>query len=145
MVSNEYEPVAPKNMHLLVAGRDAVPNFLRVCMMSSGKMLAERGDDAVHFLAAEMNALRFALSHRDETVALTQRDHPRQAGRSAPGLRLRRRGRASRRRPDLPLPMDKFAWMQEQMVKAGKLKAARPENRHRAGSIARRRSSLSGT
>ncbi len=32
VVSNEYQPVAPKNIHLLVAGRDAVPNFLRVCL-----------------------------------------------------------------------------------------------------------------
>src|SRR5476651_1590482 len=72
VVSNEYEPIAPKNIHLLVAGRDAVPNFLRVCIISSAKKLAERGDDAVKFLAAEMNALRFALSHRDETVALTR-------------------------------------------------------------------------
>src|SRR5678815_175528 len=37
VVSNEYQPVAPKNIHLLVAGREAVPNFLRVCMVSSGK------------------------------------------------------------------------------------------------------------
>ncbi len=43
VVSNEYEPVAPKDVHLLVAGRDAVPNFLRVCMMSSAKVLAEQG------------------------------------------------------------------------------------------------------
>jgi ABC-type nitrate/sulfonate/bicarbonate transport system substrate-binding protein len=35
VVSNEYQPVAPKNIHLLVAGRDAVPNFLRVCIVSS--------------------------------------------------------------------------------------------------------------
>src|SRR5262245_3668816 len=53
VVSNEYQPVAPKNVHLLVAGRDAVPNFLRVCMASTAKRLAERGDDAVKFLAAE--------------------------------------------------------------------------------------------
>src|SRR6185437_14071449 len=72
VVSNEYQPIAPKNIHLLVAGRDAVPNFLRVCMVSTGKKLAERGDDAVKFLAAEMSALRFALSHRDETIALTR-------------------------------------------------------------------------
>ena len=72
VVSNEYEPVAPKNVHLLVAGRDAVPNFLRVCIVSSAKKLAERGDDAVKFLAAEMSALRFALANRDATVALTR-------------------------------------------------------------------------
>ena len=49
VVSNEYQPAMPKNIHLLVAGRDAVPNFLRVCMITSGKVLAERGDDAVQF------------------------------------------------------------------------------------------------
>jgi NitT/TauT family transport system substrate-binding protein len=58
VVSNEYEPEAPKDIHLLVAGRDAVPNLLRVCLMSSAKVLAAKGDDAAHFLAAEMNALQ---------------------------------------------------------------------------------------
>ena len=57
VVSNEYQPAMPKTIHLLIAGRDAVPNFLRVCMITSGKVLAERGDDAVRFLAAEMQAL----------------------------------------------------------------------------------------
>src|SRR5215470_1996922 len=28
VVSNEYQPVAPKNIHLLLSGREAVPNFL---------------------------------------------------------------------------------------------------------------------
>ena len=85
VISNEYQPVAPKNVHLLVAGRDAVPNFLRVCMISTAKKLAERGDDAVKFLAAEMSALRYALSHREETIALTRQiinakpDDPRPA------------------------------------------------------------------
>ncbi|MGA7154768.1 MAG: ABC transporter substrate-binding protein, partial [Pseudolabrys sp.] len=37
VVSNEYQPVAPKNIHLLVAGREAVPNFLRVCLVSTAK------------------------------------------------------------------------------------------------------------
>src|SRR4029078_11887858 len=53
VVSNEYQPVAPQNVHLLLGGRASVPNFLRVCMVSSAKKLAERGDDAVKFLAAE--------------------------------------------------------------------------------------------
>ena len=89
VVSNEYQPTAPKNIHLLVAGRDAVPNFLRVCIVTSGKVLAERGDDAVQFLAAEMKALRLrALASSDETVALTQEIDPRQARRSAPGFRV---------------------------------------------------------
>jgi NitT/TauT family transport system substrate-binding protein len=104
VVSNEYEPVAPKNIHLLVAGRDAVPNFLRACIVSSAKKLAERGDDAVKFLAAEMSALRFALSHRDETIALTRElihakpDDPRPAFVYDDAIQLIRRCRCRRRK-----------------------------------------------
>lgn len=123
VVSNEYQPIAPKNVHLLVAGRDAVPNFLRVCMASSSKKLAERGDDAVKFLAAEMSALRFALSHRDETIALTRElihakpDDPRPAFVYDDAVQHHAVD------PTLPLPAEKIQWIQEQMVKAGKLKA----------------------
>jgi NitT/TauT family transport system substrate-binding protein len=123
VISNEYQPVAPKNVHLLVAGRDAVPNFLRVCMISTAKKLAERGGDAVKFLAAEMSALRYALSHREETIALTRQiinaksDDPRPAFVYDDAIQNRAVD------PTLPLPADKIQWIQEQMVKAGRLKA----------------------
>lgn len=123
VVSNEYQPVAPKNIHLLVAGRDAVPNFLRVCIVSSAKKLAERGDDTVKFLAAEMNALRFALSHRDEAISLTREiihakpDDPRPAFVYDDAIQHHAVD------PTLPLPAEKFEWIQAQLVKAGKLKA----------------------
>jgi NitT/TauT family transport system substrate-binding protein len=123
VVSNEYEPIAPKNVHLLVAGRDAVPNFLRVCITSTAKTLAERGDDAVKFLAAEMNALRFALANKAATVELTQQlihtkpDDPRPAFVYDDAVAHHAVD------PALPLPGEKILWIQEQMVKAGKLKA----------------------
>jgi NitT/TauT family transport system substrate-binding protein len=123
VVSNEVEPVMPKTIHLLVAGRDAVPNFLRVCIMSNVKTLAARGDDAVKFLAAEMGALRFALSHKAETVALTEKvihskpDDPRPAFVYDDAVKHHAVD------PTLPLPAAKLNWLQGQLVKAGKLKA----------------------
>jgi NitT/TauT family transport system substrate-binding protein len=121
VISNEYQPIAPKNVHLLIAGRDAVPNFLRVCLISTAKKLAERGDDAVKFLAAEMNALRFALANRDATIALTRDiihakpDDPRPAFVYDDAIAHKAVD------PALPLPAGKIQWIQEQMVKAGKL------------------------
>jgi NitT/TauT family transport system substrate-binding protein len=121
VVSNEYQPIAPKSVHLLVAGRDAVPNFLRVCIVSSAKKLAERGDDAVKFLAAEMTALRFALANRDATIALTHEltnakpDDPRASFVFDDAVQHKAVD------PALPLPAEKIQWIQEQMVKAGKL------------------------
>ncbi len=123
VISNEYQPVAPKNVHLLVAGRDAVPNFLRVCLISTAKKLAERGDDAVKFLAAEMSALRFALSNRDAAIALThdiihaKPDDPRPAFVYDDAVAHQAVD------PTLPLPAGKIQWIQGQMVKAGKLQA----------------------
>lgn len=123
VVSNEYQPVAPKNIHLLVAGRDVVPNFLRVCLVSTAKKLAERGDDAVKFLAAEMSALRFALTHRDETIALTRElthakpDDPRPAFVYDDAVQHHAVD------PTLPLPAEKIQWIQDQMVKEGRLKS----------------------
>ena len=121
VVSNEYEPIAPKNIHLLVAGRDAVPNFLRVCIMSTAKILATRGDDALKFLAAEMTALRFALAHKDETVALTRELSQAKADDPRPGFVFDDAVAHQAVDPLLPLPAEKIQWLQEQMVAAGKL------------------------
>jgi NitT/TauT family transport system substrate-binding protein len=121
VVSNEYEPVAPKNIHLLVAGRDAVPNFLRVCIISTAKTLAARGDDAVKFLAAEMSALRYALTHRDETLALTRKISEAKADDPRPGFVFDDAVAHKAVDPDLPLPAEKIQWIQDQMLKAGSL------------------------
>jgi NitT/TauT family transport system substrate-binding protein len=121
VVSNEYEPEAPKDIHLLVAGRDAVPKLLRVCMMSSAKTLAAKGDDAARFLAAEMNALHFALTHKAETVALTAKIIKTKADDPRPAFVYDDAVKHHAVDPTLPLPMDKFAWVQDQLVKAGKI------------------------
>jgi NitT/TauT family transport system substrate-binding protein len=126
VVSNEYQPEMPKTLHLLIAGRDAVPKFLRVCLMTSGKVLKERGDDVVHFLAAEMQALRYVLSHKAETVALTREiihakpDDPRPAFVYDDAMAHHAVD------PELPIPAEKLDWMQQQLVKAGKLKEVLP-------------------
>jgi NitT/TauT family transport system substrate-binding protein len=121
VVSNEYEPIAPKNIHLLVAGRDAVPNFLRVCIISTTKTLAARGEDAVRFLAAEMNALRYALSHRDETVALTRELSQAKPDDPRPAFVFDDAVQHKAVDPMLPLPAEKIQWIQDQMVKAGSM------------------------
>jgi len=123
VVSNEYQPVAPKDVHLLVAGRDAVPNFVRVCMMTSAKILAAKVEDAVRFLAAEMSALRFALSHKAETVALTREITKAKPDDPRPAFVYDDAVEHHAVDPALPLPMEKFAWIQEQLIKAGKLPA----------------------
>ena len=126
VVSNEYQPGMAKGIHLMIAGRDAVPNFLRVCMITSGKVLAERGDDAVRFLAAEMQALRYALSHKAETVALTEEIIHSKPGDPRPAFVYDDAVAHHAIDPELPIPAAKLEWMREQLLKAGKLKSPIP-------------------
>src|SRR5437763_246867 len=68
----EYVPIAPKTVRLMLAGRDVIPIWMRLCIAVAGKTVRDRPDEAARFLAAEIAAARYAVSHRDETVALTR-------------------------------------------------------------------------
>jgi len=122
VVSNEVEPVMPKNLHLLVAGRDALPNFLRVCMMTSQKVLDRKGKEAAHFLAAEMSALHYALGHKAETVALTKKLIHAKPNDPRPEFVFDQAVQHHMVDPTLPLPMNKFEWIENLLVTSGKLK-----------------------
>jgi len=90
-------------------------------MYTTTTVLAQRGDDLVHFLAAEIDALRFALKNRDEEIKLTKEitgakeDDPRAAYIFDEVVRY------AAVTPDMPIPMDKLAWMQDLLVKTGNL------------------------
>ncbi len=122
VVSNEVEPVMPKSVHLLVAGRDAVPKFVRDCIMTSQKVLDTKGELAAHFLAAEMNALHYAMTHKAETVALTKKLIHAKPNDPRPEFVYDDAVQHHAVDATVPLPLDKLTWLQEQLVKAGKLK-----------------------
>jgi NitT/TauT family transport system substrate-binding protein len=120
--STEFAPLADKSaVKLLLHATDVVPNYLRFCTYTSGKDLAQRRDDAVGFLAAEMAALRYALANRDEEINLTKQvtgakpDDPRAAYIFDEVVRY------SAVNPDMPIPLDRLAWMQEVLLKTGNL------------------------
>jgi NitT/TauT family transport system substrate-binding protein len=121
VVSGEYAPIAQKEgLKLLVRGQDALPNFMRICFMTGGTVLNQKRGLVVAFLAAEMDALHYALAHKDETVALTQEltgtkpDDPRPAF-------IFDQAKNGGVDPTLAIPVGKLDWMQQQMVQAGTL------------------------
>ena len=72
MVSNEFEAVMPPNIHVLMKATTAVPKFIRLCVATNKDVLANRRADLVKFVAAEMDAYKFALDHRDEAVKVAR-------------------------------------------------------------------------
>jgi NitT/TauT family transport system substrate-binding protein len=122
VVSNEYLPLpSSKGLRMLLEGKDALPNFVRICMFSTGKRLAERREDGIRYLTAQSKALRYALAHRDETIKLTAEATDAKPDDTRPAFVFDDAVKVGAVAPDLPLPMDKFSWMQEQMVELGQV------------------------
>jgi ABC-type nitrate/sulfonate/bicarbonate transport system substrate-binding protein len=122
IVSVEYVPMAAsQGVKLLVHGHDAAPNFIRLCTVTTGKTLARRHDDAVHFMAAEMQGLRYAMSHRDATVKLTREITHAKPDDPRPAYIFDDAAKHGAVDPTMPIPMEKLDWMQNQLVKSGSL------------------------
>lgn len=120
VVSGEYTPIAAKaDIKMLIPAREVFPDYLRMCTMTNSATLKTRHDDLVRYLTAEIAALRYAMSHRDEALALTRQitgiaaDDPRPAYIYDDALRNHAVD------PDLGLPLAKLDWMQQQSVKVG--------------------------
>jgi NitT/TauT family transport system substrate-binding protein len=125
VVSNEYLPLpTSQNFKMLLSGHDAGPNFLRVCMFSTGRVLAARREDAIRYLTAQSKALRYAIAHRDETLKLTHEGSGTAADDPRPAFVFDDAVKTGAIAPDLPIPMDKIAWMQEQLVGLGQIPRA---------------------
>jgi NitT/TauT family transport system substrate-binding protein len=122
IASSEFGTEAAKNgLHQLITGSEIEPNFVRLCEITTGAVIAKRGDDLLHFLAADIQAHRYAMSHRSEEIALTRKilNLGEQDERAPYMFDFVQRTHAVD--PELSLPAEKFAWMQELLIKMGNM------------------------
>jgi NitT/TauT family transport system substrate-binding protein len=122
VISGEYTPIAAKeHIKMLVSARDALPHFVRMCEQMTGATLKARGEDAAKFMAAEMLGLRHAAGSKDDTIKAAQQlaeikpDDPRPAFIYDLAMAQHSIG------TDTPIPTEDLAWMNEELVKVGKL------------------------
>src|SRR5690242_15661635 len=119
VVSNEFEAVMPSNVKVLAKGGSAVPKFIRLCVATSSKVLAERRDDLVKFIAAEMDAYKYAAAHRDETVKVAHELTNAKPDDKRADFIVDQAIREKQIDPTLAIPVDRIDWMQQLFVKAG--------------------------
>jgi NitT/TauT family transport system substrate-binding protein len=124
IVAAEFMAIAPKDVTMLVYGQEVLPNYVRLCLTMTGKTIADRREDAINFVAAEMDALRFAVSHRDETIALTRETIHAKPDDARAAYAYDDTVKRQAIDPAVSLPLDKLAWLQNELLKAGNLKAA---------------------
>ncbi len=120
--STEFTPNAQQmGLRLLVHAAEATPNYLRFCTYMSGKTLAQRGDEAVKFLAANMQALRHALASKDETVKLAKEMTDAKPDDARAAFVFDEVATYKAVDPAMPIPMEKLGWMMELFVRTENL------------------------
>jgi NitT/TauT family transport system substrate-binding protein len=99
-----------------------MPNYQRLCTITTGKLIAARRNDVVGLLTARMQGYRYALAHPQEEIAITREitgvkpDDPR------PELMFKEGAHAPTGiDPTMPISMEKLAWLQGELIKAGNL------------------------
>jgi len=121
VVSTEYLPLADKNIKMLYTAREVMPDFIRTCTMTSGKVLSTKHDEAVHFIAAEISAMRYAVANKDKTVALTKEETQAKADDPRAAFLFDEVVKHGDLDPEMKIPTDKLDWLQNLMVKTGNL------------------------
>jgi NitT/TauT family transport system substrate-binding protein len=122
IVAAEFMAAAPPNIKMLVAGHEALPNYVRLCLTMTGKTIAARRHDAEQFIAAEIDALHYAMTHRDDTIRVTREAIHAKADDPRPAFAFDETLKGGWVDPDVTLPLAKLEWMQQELVKAGNLK-----------------------
>jgi NitT/TauT family transport system substrate-binding protein len=124
VVSNEFVPIMEKdNLSLLASARDFAPNFARLCIQTTGAILKTRGDDAAHFMAAQIASMRYAVSHRDETLALTRKLTKEKESDPRAGYIFDWAVKSQSVDSEVRIPIEKLDYIEKQLQLTGNLKA----------------------
>lgn len=116
--STSYTPVIQEGYRLLTTALDAAPKFLRLCTYMSPQTISERRDDAVRFLVAEMDAVGYALEHRDEFLEFAReqarlgQDDPRPAYIFDEAVTYEAID------PTMPIPVERLDWLKQLLIEA---------------------------
>ncbi len=123
VISIEFSQLGSRDGIKLVArGSDVMPNYQRLCTMTTDKAIAARRDEVVRFLAAQMQGYRYALANRDEELRVTREITGIKPDDTRPEFMF---AEAANRKtgidPTMPIAIDKLEWLEGQLVAAGNL------------------------
>jgi ABC-type nitrate/sulfonate/bicarbonate transport system substrate-binding protein len=107
----------------LAVASDALPQFLRQCIIARGDLLRSKRAQLVAFLAAEMNAYGFASAHRDEVVALTRRIANLPPGDPVAEASYRDAIEHGAVSPTIENDLDKLRWLRDLLAEDGRMTA----------------------
>jgi NitT/TauT family transport system substrate-binding protein len=107
---------------LAIAG-EALPQFLRQCIIARGDLVRAKRTALVSFVAAEMNAYGFALTHHDKVIALTRRIAGLPPGDPVAEANYREVVEQRELSPAAEIDLDKLRWLRDLLAEDGRMAA----------------------
>ena len=105
----------------LAVGADALPQFLRLCIAARGEVVRTRRAQLIAFVAAEINAYRFASAHREEVVALTRRIANLPPGDPVAEAGYREAVEQTAVSPTMDNDLDRLRWLRDLLAEDGRM------------------------
>jgi NitT/TauT family transport system substrate-binding protein len=120
--SSEYVPEQEKlGIKALGFAKDIVPEWPRFIIGIRKSMLEKRRADAVKFLAGYIEGLNYAMSHRDETLALGAKITKLPPSEPIFAALFDEASKGNYVSPTAEIPTDKLKWLAGVMLEAKKL------------------------
>jgi len=122
-VSIEFSVFGQRDgIKLLARGSDVLPNYQRLCTMTTDKAIATRREDIVRFLTAQMQGYRHALANRDEELRITREITGTKPEDKRPEFMFDEAANPKTGiDPAMPIHKDKLEWLQDKLIAAGNL------------------------
>jgi NitT/TauT family transport system substrate-binding protein len=107
----------------LAVASEALPQFMRQCIVTRGERVRAKRPQLVGFIASEMKAYGFALAHRDRVVALTRRTASLPPGDSVAEASYREVVEQRAASPAIEIDLDKLRWLRDLLAEDGRMAA----------------------
>jgi len=107
----------------LAVASEALPQFMRQCVIARGDLVRTKRTQLVAFVAAEMKAYAFALAHRDEVVALTRRIAGLPPGDPVAEMSYREVVEQRAASPAIEIDLEKLRWLRDLLAGEGRMAA----------------------
>src|SRR5258708_15558128 len=107
----------------LAVANEALPQFMRQCIITRGDLIRSKRTQVVAFIAAEMKAYGFALAHRDKVVPLTRRIAGLPPGDPVAEVSYREVVEQRAASPAIEIDLEKLRWLRDLLADDGRMAA----------------------
>jgi len=107
----------------LAVASEALPKFMRQCVITRGDLVRSRRTQLVAFVAAEMKAYAFAFAHHDEVIALARRIAGLPPSDPVAEMSYREVVEQRAASPAIEIDLDKLRWLRDLLAEDGRMAA----------------------